>query len=188
MTADDSWPPRFEPPAPKVDNTWAQWSVIFALVALVFGSVVAIVEINAIHVRYGAGGTLQLAPVPSGPVWLQGKFLSSWWEVAALVLIAFAVAAGIRSLTLIDRGAEYGVGSTVGGFLVSSVALMAGNAILLGFLGAIASLVVYGKHAGARRAWTTGAAIVAYATLAILVFLFLAYWFITWAFSGWSEG
>jgi hypothetical protein len=159
-----------------------------ALFALAFGSVVAIVEFRTIRIAYDAEGAQYVAPVPSGPIWLQGKFLSSSWEVAALLLIGFAVAAGVRSLALIDRGAEYGLGATVGGLVVSSAALIAGNAILLGFLGAIASLVVYGKHASARRAWTTGAGILAYSTLGILVLLMLAYWFLNWAFSGWSDG
>jgi len=144
------WIPRATPPdefpAPEERNAWAPWSLAIALVALVFGGVVAIIEINAPHVTYDKYGYPALAPIPGGPAWLQGRFLSSWWAVAALLLIVVAVAVGMRSFTLISRRAAPGLGITVSGFLVSSTALMVGDAILAGLLGFTTGLVLNGVY------------------------------------------
>lgn len=146
--------PRYEPPAPKRRNAWAPVSLAIALVALVFEWAVMYEE----HFRnlspYVVGTTGENEPPHAyrqgGPVWLQGYFLSSWWEAAALLLIAFAVGAGVRSLTLVVRHAARGLGFTVSGFLVSSLALIAGQAQLVGLLGVTASLAVLGIYSGAR--------------------------------------
>lgn len=144
------WPPHYEPPAPRIRNGWAEWSLGIAVVALVYGVPVEY-EATRIHVTHSATGYPSIAPVPSGPIWLQGRFLCSWWGAAALLLILLAVAAGVRSLTLIRSGAEHGLGIAVSGLVIASVALLIGNAIVFGFLGIAASIVVYGIYTDSRR-------------------------------------
>jgi hypothetical protein len=115
----------------------------------------------------------------SGPLWLHGYFFSSGWERAALLLIAVAVAVGVRSLILIGRGAKYGLGSTVSGLVIASTALVVGNAILVGLLGVAASFVVYGKFAGARRSLVTAAGLVAFIVLALTAILLVFIWLLS---------
>jgi hypothetical protein len=128
--------PISEQSAPR-RATWALWSLGAALVALAFELALEI-------------GGLFGGDANSGPIWLQGRFLHSWPQGVAFLLIAFAVAAGVRSLALIRRGAATGLGFTASGLLVSSAALVVGRAILVGLLGVTASLVVYGICAGNR--------------------------------------
>jgi hypothetical protein len=138
-------------PVEHPENPWVPWTLVVAVVAFVYGVVIAIAVADPVRVVDHGDGRRHLVHAISGPLWLHGYFLSSWWEAAALLLIAVAVAAGVRSLIVIRRGVQEGLEQTVSALLLSAAALMAGRAILLGVLGVIASLVVYDIYARDRR-------------------------------------
>ncbi len=150
ITANYPWPPRYEPPASKVTNRWAPLSLGIALVALAYGSLVQIAETHMVRVAHNGAGHPTIAPVPGGSSLLQGRLFTSSWAALVLLLIAFAVAGGARSLALVRRDNAPGLEITVIGFVVCSVALVGENAIAAGLLGAIASFVVYRRYSGAN--------------------------------------